>query len=82
MYLIVPSMTYRTSGYKYRDRLDASSVTINRRDNGRVTINFRGPAGGLKEAEFALPFQLLKAIYHRAEALEVEDKSTAVLGLK
>lgn len=82
MHLIVPTMKFRTSGYKYSDFLNADSVTINRWDDERVTIKLNGPTCGLKETELSMPFQLLKAIYYRSEALEVEDTSTAVLHLR
>ncbi len=82
MQLIIPSMTYRGSLYEYRDSLHASTVTIERRDDARVTITLSGPKGGLKETKFSMPFNLLKAIYHRSEALEVEGTSTGVLRLE
>lgn len=81
MELISPSMTFRESGYKYGDSLHASTVTIECWDDARVTVSLSGPGGGLKEAKFTMPFKLLKAIYHRSEALEVEGTSTAVLHL-
>lgn len=82
MQLISPSMTYRGSLYEYRDSLYASTVTIERWDDARVTITLSGPTGGLKEAKFSMSFNLLKAISHRSEALEVEGPSTAVLHLE
>ena len=82
MELITPSITYRESGYEYTDFLHASTVTINCWDDARVTITLSGPTGGLKEAKFSMSFNLLKAISHRSEALEVEGPSTAVLHLE